>query len=113
MADLDDMLKLLLHGSKIKLGSKCAQSLIVNMDGCIEKTARRAVQDNADVEAFATLTMGNDTNAGVMIWAVLAHAGPPLQRCVNLPGDPASNSDKRLDEQRGLGSRDHPLTRIR
>src|SRR5258708_5569229 len=77
LADMDNIIELLLNGCRVKIGSQGTQTFLVQVHAHAKKTQRATKQDNANVEAFAALYTGNNPDERIIIGTGRAHAGSP------------------------------------
>src|SRR5438105_3408067 len=98
---MDNIIKLLLNSSHVKIGSQGTQTFLVKVHAHAKKTQCATKKDDTNVEAFAALDTGDNPDEHVIIGTRRAHAGPPPRSNASLPGGRAGMPGMPRGEQRG------------
>ena len=86
-ANQGNPVKMLANEFQVDERGESQRALLIQVDQGAEETPRAAEKNDADINAFAALNVGDKPHERVVIRVARGHEGPPLQKYVTLAGD--------------------------
>src|SRR6266849_5255865 len=102
--------EMLANECKVEARGESQRALLIQVDQRAEKMPRAAEKNDADINVFAALNVGDKPHERVIIRVARGHEGPPLQKCATLPGDLTGKQYRQRGVQRDLDREYHLLT---